>query len=144
VCCWKGLLENTVPNKLVTEVAMASDEALTHLIVESSWDCWMQDAMTNKGHKVVSRVRPKWTSNAMSTGKYEGWGSEGIPCYNTLCSDVKANRKDNASFQHEYQRVTQEAINTRSSSRLHGATRTAQVVQSYNELDEAGINFVEI
>jgi hypothetical protein len=90
----------------------ASDEALTLLILENSWECWKQEATAKKGEELqgLIKVKTKWTSNMLSLGKYEGWGSEGIPCYNTLYSEVKADRKEQTHFNHEYQPKKQEAI----------------------------------
>jgi hypothetical protein len=141
----KNYWKKTVPGKLVTEIATASDEALTLLIMENSWDCWKQEATVKQGLNMegVKKVKTRWTSNAMSAGKYEGWGSDGIPRYNTLCSEVKDDRKENSVFfDNEYQRKKQEEILRHSSA--YKPKSTTPVVKSYNDLEDVGINFVEI
>jgi hypothetical protein len=55
-------------------------------------------------------IKTKWTSKALSAGKYEGWGSDGIPCYNTLCSEVRVERNENSNYDHAYRRKKQEAM----------------------------------
>jgi hypothetical protein len=66
---------------MVTEVATATDEALALLILENSWSCWTHEATKRRGEMLVDseqKVKTKWTSNAMSSGKYEGWGKKRV------------------------------------------------------------------
>jgi hypothetical protein len=84
-----------VPGRLATEVVTASDEALPLLILQNNWSCWKQIASIKLGEWLegVSKVMMKWMSKAMSAGKYEGWGSEGILFYNNMCTEMKGDKR---------------------------------------------------
>ena len=57
-----------------------------------------------KGDKLPKdqRKNTKWTSSAISAGKYEGWGDYGIPMYNDLVKKIRADRLHNKDFDDRY------------------------------------------
>jgi hypothetical protein len=87
-------------------------------------------------------VKAKWTSNAMSARKYEGWGSEGVPRFNILSDEVREDREMNKEYDQECQcRKRDEQIRAVGNKRMKSATIA---VPSYNNLDDCGIIFTAV
>jgi hypothetical protein len=140
---WK----KAVQGRLAVEIATTSDEALALLILENSWNCWTQEASLSPGQKlaaVETRERTKWTSNSMSSGKYEGWGTEGVPRYNVLCAAVKKDRRDNEAFDKEYQRRCREQQEGRKKDKNSTKKARQSVVASYNDMDDLDIQYCPV
>jgi hypothetical protein len=137
---WK----KTFPAKLATEVATPSDESLRLIILESSQKAWKQEANLKAGETVGDgrKVKMKWTSNAMSAGKYEGWGSERVPWYNILSDEVREDREMNKEYDQEYQRRNREEQMRAGGKK--GKKSAAIAVPSYNDLHDCGITFTEV
>jgi hypothetical protein len=130
---WK----KTAPAKLATEVATPSDEALTLLILGKSWKTWKQEANLIAGETVGDgrNVKTKWTSNVMSAGKYEGWGSERVPRYNNLSDEVRDDRETNKEYDQDYQCA---------GGKKRKKSAAIAVVPSYNDLYDCGIIFTAV
>jgi hypothetical protein len=98
---WK----KTVLATFATEVATPSDEALMLLITQSSWKAWKEEANLKAGETVGEgrKLKTDRTSNAMSAGKYEEQGTEGVPWYNILSDNVRDDRETNKEYDQEYQ-----------------------------------------
>jgi hypothetical protein len=126
-------------------VATPSDEALALLILENSWDKWNQEAALAVGQTIQNneKERTKWTSNAMSLGKFEGWGTEGVPRYNSLYMVVKMNHQNNIEFDKEYQQLQREKITTKAVTSNKKPNHRIQV-PCYNDMDDLNIEFIGV
>jgi hypothetical protein len=125
-----------VKERLVVEITTQLDKALALLILESSWNCWTQEASLSPGQKlsVASKERTKWTSNSMCSGKYEGWGTEGVPRYNVLCAAVKKDWQDNEAFDRDYQRQCRERQEGCKKDKSSSKKARQSVEASYNDM----------
>ena len=90
-----------VYSKEISKIATPTDKAWALLLLENSWDLWHQMAEYELKAETLpkeQRVKTKWTSTAISAGKYEGWGDDGIPRYNELVKKVREDREQHKSF----------------------------------------------
>jgi hypothetical protein len=85
------------------EVVMPSDEALALLMLETSWKSGKEEAHLDPGVKLPSSRKDKalWASNAMSSGKFRGWGTDGGPRYNALYMAAREDWKEYHAFDKE-------------------------------------------
>ena len=98
----------------MTHVATVSDEAFAHLLVENSYDRWV-DIHNNKDQaSVPTGKRKRWESNKPpkytfgglqsvdGSRRYKGWTDEGINRYNELFQKVARDRRKRPSFATQY------------------------------------------
>lgn len=122
--------------KEILKIASATDEAWGLLLLENSWDLWKKMAESeDAGEKLDKKNRPstKWTSTAMSAGKYEGWGDDGIPRYNTLVKAAKEDRAKNSKFDETFLRkrkLEKEAGGKGSRKRVRDGAEETVVIES--------------
>ena len=101
---WKSILLQ----KRLSEVATASDEAFTLVVLENNWAFWMDvvyERPDGRGEgevdgRTIKRstlpVLPKWTASPHKyCKKLEGWAGEAIDRYNELFDLVEADRLQN-------------------------------------------------
>jgi hypothetical protein len=79
----------------------------------------------------------------MLSGKYEGWGSEGVPRYNILCNAIRDNQVENKDYDQEYQ-CGKKDEHGRLGQRKRNSTETSKVVRIYTDLDDCGITFAAV
>jgi hypothetical protein len=87
-------------------------------------------------------VKTKFTSNVMSAGKYEGWGSEVVPRYNMLSDEVREDREMNKEYDQEYQHRKWEEQMRAGGKKIKKSAAVA--VPSFNDLDDCGIIFTAV
>ena len=96
--------DNQKHSQLVSEIASPTDEAWVLLLLENSWEVWMQMAK-HSNYKIPEneeRKQPKYTKGTTSTGRNEGWSKQAILQFNELCALVIQDRKENTTFDQEY------------------------------------------
>jgi hypothetical protein len=82
-----------VEAKEVRDVATMTDEALCLLLLENSWDKWVDMAVNKTGK---SDVESKFTSGGIgkNSKKYMGWSRDGLKRFNTLRSQIESERRN--------------------------------------------------
>ena len=93
---WRRKIRDTLPQNFVD----ATTEAFTYLLLENSYNKWVEavEVDTVSGRKVKAR----WTWEARSARKYEGWNSQGIVRFNELVAMVKRDRRENKKLEEHY------------------------------------------
>ena len=85
-----------IASKLVREFTSPCDMALIMLLLENSWDRWIETAkITADGSEVSETQLPKtlWTSGGTSGGKNVGWSPEAHERFNVLHRNEMNQRK---------------------------------------------------
>lgn len=110
--CVVGKLRFRKNTRLVSmdEAATVNDEAFALLLLENSYDRWV-DVWTNrqntnnwlgKHKRWESEVKPRYTNGGLifteGKRKYKGWSEEGIDRYNALVKLVKRDRAKHPYF----------------------------------------------
>jgi hypothetical protein len=79
----------------------------------------------------------------MSLGKFEGWGTEDVPRYNSLCMAVNMNCQNNIEFDKEYQRLQREKLTTKAGNSNKKPNHRIPV-PCYNSMDDSNIEFIGV
>lgn len=104
----------------VSDIATPSDEALTLLILENSWDRWEQ-IYEMKGDYRKATIATKWTSDPHQASPYSGWTVEGRERFNELRQLVLRDRsEDYCSMveEHYQQKKQEEQLNRKKRKRI--------------------------
>jgi hypothetical protein len=105
----------------ISEFVTVSDEAFALLLVENSWDVWMQMAEKARKGEVIGSAKSgiisdggsglltKFTTNGAHVRKHGGWSKEGLKRFVELVDEVQTDRNANntadktkTSFEKEY------------------------------------------
>ena len=90
----------------VSDMATASDEAFTYLLIENYWDNWAtldletyKNETTYENNSTKKKKRKatwgKYTKNAYGARRFGGWTDEGRLRFNSLYAEVTADRLKN-------------------------------------------------
>ena len=84
-----------LPNKPLQAWCPAAAEALLFLMIENSYEMWMEEAEKDKNDDSSPTKMAKWTERRGSGRKFGGWGNDGIKHFNKLHSEIKKHRHSN-------------------------------------------------
>ncbi len=90
-----------IASKRFHEWCPISSEALLFVMIENSYDLWMEEATrTDESSDLTHRAQ--WTERRGSGRKFGGWGDEGILRFNEIHAKIKKareNRNSNADLE---------------------------------------------
>jgi hypothetical protein len=108
-------------SRAITQWATTSDEAFAIVLLENSWDLWVEMSEhehQNKGKKGhITFVKTKeslYTRSGAGTKKYGGWTAIGLKRFGEIANMVQADRVSNTgiSFETEYQAAWRSSAKT--------------------------------
>jgi hypothetical protein len=122
---WKRQFFRDGTFKRPSEIASNGTEAFVYLLLENSYETWMERAKLmdaerlrppspgckkpsekdmRKSAKAAGTIDRKWTSEKQVrlATKHDGWGNKAIKRYNELCAQVLKDRASNSEWEDEY------------------------------------------
>ena len=79
--------------KPLTKWCPIAAEALLFLMVENSYEVWMEEAEKEKNDNSSPTKRAKYTEKRGSGRRFGGWGNDGIKRFNDLYNDIQKQRR---------------------------------------------------
>ena len=99
-----------IASKHFHEWCPISSEALLFVMIENSYDVWMEEATrTDESSDLTHRA--KWTERKGSGRKFGGWGNEGILRFNEIHAKIKRareNRNSNRDLEKKLEGIAKE------------------------------------
>ena len=86
--------KDKIGKKPISDWCPIATEALLFLMIENSYEMWMEEASKNEQENQSTPTKlAKWTERKGSGRKFGGWGNEGIKRFNLLHETIKNQRK---------------------------------------------------
>ena len=86
--------KNCLANQPLQEWCPAAAEALLFLMIENSYEMWMEEAENDENDDKTPTKMAKWTERRGSGRRFGGWSNEGIKRFNELYSEIKRRRRN--------------------------------------------------
>jgi len=119
------------------ELASPSDEALALLILENSWEFWIQKhrrAINQESDDEAETVKTKYTSEGLGKREYKGWNEAGLKRMNELLQEVKLDRAiNNGAFDQKYKNQKSQEKNGKKRKRKDATASTASTIVEVDE-----------
>jgi hypothetical protein len=113
-------------DKLVKDIATASDEAFVMVCFENYIDRWTDQANDPREEKVDTWRKPKFTdrhkaNKGSDTTDLKGWNTAGIDRFNELFDIVQANRLETSEIEEQFRTQNKDKLLDRMNSRTKKA-----------------------
>ena len=82
-----------IANKPLQEWCPVAAEALLFLMLENSYEMWMEEAEKDENDDSSPTKMAKWTERRGSGRKFGGWGNDGIKRFNVLYRETSRHRR---------------------------------------------------
>ncbi len=79
--------------RLLREWCPVAAEALTFLMIENSYEMWMEEAEMDENGEITPTKNARYTERRGSGRKFGGWGNDGIKRFNILYQRIKRQRE---------------------------------------------------
>lgn len=96
-------------NKQLQEWCPGAAEALLFLMIENSYEMWMEEAEREEHDDSSPRKMAKWTERRGSGRKFGGWGNDGIKRFNQLYNEIKRHRRTSTTGKNLEQKLMKRA-----------------------------------
>ena len=117
------------------------DQAFALLLLDNSWDRWLDIAAKMKLHPQdqsmwKSNVATKYTVHGKDAKKNQGWKNQGLEYFNQLTEEVKESRQseDGLAFQNEFRTFVKNSGRHGLRKRDRIEEEEEQIVEAVNEL----------
>ena len=86
-----------ITKKPLTKWCPIAAEALLFLMIENSYEVWMEEAEKEENDNSSPTKVAKCTEKRGSGRRFGGWGNDGIKRFNDLYNDIQKQRRTNTS-----------------------------------------------
>lgn len=86
-----------IAKRKLREWCPVAAEALLFLMLENSYELWMEEAEMDENSSSSPTKMAKWTERRGSGRKFGGWGNDGIKRFNVLYQGIKRQRERQTS-----------------------------------------------
>jgi hypothetical protein len=107
-------------SSLMSTFVTVTDEALTLLLLENSWDTWHQTESKSYTRNKEDLLQSKWTVAAKAVGRFGGWKEDGLERFNDLVKEVRKNRLEGNAV--EVQFLASKKGKDDSDGKVHGCS----------------------
>ena len=86
-----------ITKKPLTKWCPIAAEALLFLMIENSYEMWMEEAEKEENDNSSPTKVAKYTEKRGSGRRFGGWGNDGIKRFNVLYNDIQKQRRTSTS-----------------------------------------------